>query len=260
MNERAAMKEKIVDFDFDEGFDPLNDIEDSEEIEELEIEGLGTFTLPSEEQMKQAIEAARVDETNMTPAERIDHMLNYMSGRRHILLEVIHFCEEPQEVSKVEAMIDEFQANNASVYSAATLCLKLKEVGALELLDGEPVEPRIVEDDGVEYLEVVKAPEGKWVSTTDGLAVFLRDEPFDQLCEMFDENPEYRSIYERVLEFCTESSHSIEEIAELLVDEPLMEKPRRHANWFVERLEAYGALVWQRNWVTTSLGQKVLEA
>ncbi len=257
MDTVSETTDALADFGFGEGFDPF--AEEDESGEEIEIEGMGTFPMPSDEQARKVVEAAYAHVASLSPVERIGSMLDRLSGRRPVLLEVIRYCEKPRMVSEVESLIDDFQASNASVYSASSLCVRLLDAGALTLFEADPLPPRIVEVDGVEYLEPVRASEGIWQSTPDGLAAVAAAEKGGRLRGLFDQTPAAQEIYLRILACCNEAPRSMAELSDLLRDEPSLERLGKQVSWFVEHLEAADALVWQGSWKTTMSGSAALE-
>ncbi|NTU89832.1 MAG: hypothetical protein HGA54_08040, partial [Actinobacteria bacterium] len=196
------MARTTEEFELEEDFDPLySDDENGDDIEEIEIEDIGTFKMPTQEE----IAALLAEEANLCPEEKIERLLERMSGRRRVLLEILASCKEPQPISILSSKIDALQENNTSVFTPATLCLRLEEVGALELSEVQEVEPLRVEEDGREYLVVNKAPEGMWKSTRAGLAVLERDKPKDRLSELFETDKQYIEIYKRILAYCDDA-------------------------------------------------------
>ena len=150
--------------DYD-GFDPLEDFDD-DETEGRADEFVATVSAAEDALARENADA----DADATPSgasvacerpaeERIDDLLKAMAPRRTVLLGILAACAQPQPASAVKAQVDELQANNFSVYSAANLCSLLEKAGALERVtaDGDPaddaeIEPETVVVDGIEYL------------------------------------------------------------------------------------------------------------
>lgn len=254
--------------DVDE-FDPLEDCVDDEEEEGRSDEFVATVspaeqTLERETAASEAI-APAIDER--TAEERIADLLKAMAPRRKVLLSILAKCDEAQPVAEVNALVDELQQNNFSVYSAANLCTLLEKAGALERVtaDGQPaddveLEPQVVVVDGVEYLEASEPMEICWATTNAGRAAVETDKPLERLRDLLDQDVAYHVIYKRILTMCAAESGAKTPVINDAVDkDPLVQKPRFYAPHFIDKLEKCDALAWQKTWVTTDIGRAGLE-
>lgn len=249
----------IDEFDFDDDFDPLADTEPSPEDEDYEetIDLIGAPELTA-----QRTPPAEVADTRPA-AERIADLFGSMAPRRKILLGILSFCQTPQPVAAVNTETDRLQENNSSVYTAANLCTLLEKAGALRRVteDGEDfsqakVEPRVIEIDGVEYLEPGTAPEAYWVDTAEGREAFEADKPLERLAELFVTDARYLPIYKRILTLCAqEGGQTAKDLGAAVDFDPLVQTPRLYAPRFVDRLEKCDALMWAKPWVTTDIGK-----
>lgn len=244
--------------EFDDEFDPLEDVEEEDDSEDAD--------LPPASNAPVQQPAPAADER--TPEERTQHLLEAMAPRRKVLLGILAFCEEPQLVDDVNAKVDELQAHNFSVYTAADLCSLLERAGALEhvtdegdlLEDAEEQEPEVVEVDGVEYLEVKKSAPTRWATTAAGMAAVEADRPLDRLNDLFASDEKYLTIYKRVLNLCNaEGGSTIKTLGDAVDKDPLVQKPRLYVAHFVDKLEKCDALEWVDRWVTTEVGKTGLE-
>jgi hypothetical protein len=250
------------EFDFDDEFDPLEDTDPDPEDEDYEesIDYIGVPELTQQRPLP--VETA----DTRSAAERIADLFKSMAPRRKVLLGILVFCQTPQLVSAVAAEVDRLQENNFSVYTAANLCALLEKAGAIRRVtqDGEDfsqtkVEPRVVEVDGVEYLEPGTPPEAYWVNTTEGREALEADKPLERLAELFATDAQYLSIYKRILTLCSqEGGQSAKSLGVAVDDDPLVQKPRLYAPRFVDRLEKCDALTWVKTWVTTDVGKEGL--
>lgn len=259
MKDENTNQQLDTDFSLDDTFDPLEDTDSADEDLDEEFSGYigtGEITETSE---------ARIDDR---PAQiRIAELLERMAPRRKILLNTIAFCEEKQPVAAVNEFIDDLQAKNTSVYSAATLCSLLEQAGALLRVDatGEAaheldVEPETVVIDGVEYLEAQEPLELFWIATPEGLEIVAADKPLERLTELFETDALYQPIYKRVLRLCnTEDGATTPAINAEVDHDPLVQEPRLYGPYFVDKLEKCDALTWEKKWVITEIGKAGLQ-
>lgn len=249
-----------TNIDLDSDFDPLEDFGPDDDEDEEGFEG---GYIGSPENSKAPIEV--IDDR---PAEeRIADLLKSMAPRKKVLLSIIGFCEEEKPVSEVNALVDELQENNFSVYTAANLCSLLEKAGAIERIteEGEAAEdvenePQVVVVDGVEYLEAAPTIEMRWVATQAGMDAVEADKPLDRLMNLLEEDKKYAVIYKRILTLCAEDGGAnTKALGEAVDKDPLVQKPRLYAPHFMDKLEKCDALIWKKTWITTDIGIKGLE-
>lgn len=255
--------------DVDE-FDPLEDCADDEN--EGHADEFVATVSPAEQALERETAAdgaaVAVPAADERPAEeRIADLLKAMAPRRKVLLSILAKCNEAQPVAEVNALVDELQQNNFSVYSAANLCTLLEKAGALERItaDGQPaddveLEPQVVVVDGVEYLEASEPVEICWATTDAGRAAVEADKPLERLRDLLDQDAAYQVIYKRILTMCAaEGGAKTPAINDAVDKDPLVQKPRFYAPHFIDKLEKCDALAWQKTWVTTDIGRAGLE-
>lgn len=245
-------------------FDPLADGADDEDA----ADGLAAAPGSAEGALAHASDNGRPAPADERPAEeRTADLLASMAPRRKVLLSILAHCFEPRPVAQVNALVDELQQNNFSVYSAANLCALLEKAGALERVtaDGQPAddvesEPRVVVVDGVEYLEAGDPVEVCWLATDAGRAAVEADKPLERLRDLLDHDAAYLPIYKRILALCAaEGGAKTPDINAAVDNDPLVQKPRFYAPHFVDKLEKCDALAWQKAWVVTEVGRAGLE-
>lgn len=245
-------------------FDPLADGADDEDA----ADGLAAAPGSAEGALAHASDDGRPAPADERPAEeRTADLLASMAPRRKVLLSILAHCFEPRPVAQVNALVDELQQNNFSVYSAANLCALLEKAGALERVtaDGQPAddvesEPRVVVVDGVEYLEAGDPVEMCWLATDAGRAAVEADKPLERLRDLLDHDAAYLPIYKRILALCAaEGGAKTPDINAAVDNDPLVQKPRFYAPHFVDKLEKCDALAWQKAWVVTEVGRAGLE-
>ena len=247
-------------------FDPLADGADDEDADAAD--GLAAAPGSAEGALAHASDNGRPAPADERPAEeRTADLLASMAPRRKVLLSILAHCFEPRPVAQVNALVDELQQNNFSVYSAANLCALLEKAGALERVtaDGQPAddvesEPRVVVVDGVEYLEAGDPVEVCWLATDAGRAAVEADKPLERLRDLLDRDAAYLPIYKRILVLCAaEGGAKTPDINAAVDNDPLVQKPRFYAPHFVDKLEKCDALAWQKAWVVTEVGRAGLE-
>ena len=57
-----------------------------------------------------------------------------------------------------------------------------------------------------------------------------------------------------------EGGVQVKAIGDMVDDDPAVQKPRRYAMYFIDKLERAGALDWQGAWVTTDAGRAYLSS
>jgi hypothetical protein len=250
------------EFDFDDEFDPLEDTGPDPEDEDYE-ESVDYIGAPELAQQR----PTSVEVTDTRSAEvRIAELFTSMAPRRKVLLGILSFCQTPQSVAAVGTEVDRLQENNFSVYTAANLCALLEKAGAVRRVTGDgddfaqvKVEPRVVEIDGVEYLEPGTPPEAYWLNTDEGRAALEADKPLERLTELFATDAQYLPIYKRVLTLCAqEGGQTAKDLGTAVDSDPLVQKPRLYAPRFIDRLEKCDAVTWVKTWVTTDIGAEGL--
>lgn len=199
----------------------------------------------------------------------ICNLLRTMAPRRTVLLAVLRFCESPQNLKAISIEVDRIQANNKSVFGAASLCMALEEVCGLKRVteDGAPyetvdLEPLVVksENEGEsDYYKVPETPEVFWLTTNLGHAVIAADDPMATARAILQAEHAYAPIYQKVLNACNIAEGSTAtQIGKQVDNDPLVQNPRLFAGHFIERLENIGCLTWENGvWHTTDLGRKI---
>lgn len=196
--------------------------------------------------------------------ERIESLFRGMPGGREVLLSVIDTCREGASDAQVEEAVVRAQRNNRSVYSAFTLCRLLERAGAIEHLneDGEPFdeaseEPTEIEEDGAEYLQAAVPPASLWKATQAGIDYADADDPAARTQALLEEEREYLPVYKYLLKACEQGGRT-KDLSAKVDGLPLVQKPRKYVQHFLEGLERAGALEWTGSWRTTSTGERAL--
>lgn len=203
------------------------------------------------------------------PAEqRIEKLFERFATRRRVLLGILNFVAEPQRADALKAEVERLQEFDRSVYQGYDFSLLLEEAGAIAKVDeagepwveGEEVQPEIVEIDDVRFYKPAPYREVYWVITPEGAAYVAADDPWGRLQELFASEEKYLPVYKSVLAFCgVEGGRSVGEVDVLVNKSPLSRNPMRHCTSFLKKLEDCSATVWAGNWSTTAIGQRALE-
>ena len=250
----AASDAFSFDFDDEDEFDPLADdvVADDDE----EILDVPQVTEMPEEGRKPSVFAK---ERFATPHDAIEELFKRNPGRKPVFLSIIEFCTEPRTTTEVGELVASAQEHNRSVYSPMTLCSILERSGALTSEVPETAD-EVVEDNGVEYLEIKEAPDAVWTSTDAALEVLASHREGSALRTLLEvEEPQYRTIYERLLRFCAEEPRKKPAIDAIIDDDPLVQNPRRYSNHFLELLESREAMEWRNGWALTEIGERYLQ-
>lgn len=202
------------------------------------------------------------DETDDRPAaERITDLFDHMPGSRAALLTILEACRAIRAEEEVIAEVDAVLRQRHSVYSALGLCGLLERAGALRhvredgaSLDEASLQPEVVIEDGIEYLQPVEPPASYWLTTEAGALYAQADDPASRVREIVDAEGPYASVYKYILETCARGGVSGRELGGVIEALELTQEPRRYATYFIKRLEDAGAIVWDGAW---SLSGKV---
>jgi hypothetical protein len=243
-------------------YDPLSGFEvDDEDIDESDGQ-----QGPNTEVQAKLFYAKKSDDRPVS--KRIEDLFTSFATRRSILLGILIFLDEPKRSDLLDEKVTGLQENNVSVYSGYNYSQLLSEVGAIKKVneDGSDFDeeaeqlPDIVEIDGAKFYKPTDGKQVFWLTTDEGHAYLETDDPYTRLVELIAGEPQYQTIYKRLLEFCdNEVGRTSEELVKLIDDDPLVQKPRKYFSYFAKKLEDCSALSWTKKWQTSELGKKGLE-
>ncbi len=121
-------------------------------------------------------------------------------------------------------------------------------------------EPLLVEWEGEQYWQVAPAPNICWMRTEEGTARLESYRPLELIGECYDNEPQYADIFTTVLNLCArEGGASVSQVGDAVDDEPILQKPRRYAMYFIDKLERAGGLEWTGSWRATEAGLQYLD-
>lgn len=260
--------------DEDEGvFDPLAD--DFEPVQDgVDPDEDGIVDLPVMAEMPEEVKVKSVfDKDRFASAQdAIEELLHRNPGRKPVFLQIIEFCCDEHTSEEVAQLVEQAQAENRSVYTPQSLCTILERAGALVSRTEEPEtseeqgegdSPVEQDCDGEAEAHMPAAhPTTYWTSTDEGLTVLAAHREGSALEELLASDTEsvYLPVYERVLAFCAQEPRTKPQIDAIVDDDPLVQRPRRYSNHFIELLENREALSWHDGgWNATDLGRRYLE-
>ena len=244
--------------------------EDDEEVRLMNPGvGIGNYAALLEKQEKPKKEAS----------EDIAEFVEAMKGQRQVILAIINRCRTEAFAKDIDEVIEPFKRYRRSVYSDINMRRLLVEHQALQHLEKEALEPVegvlakgeeysvAVDEDGRKVivdkdgnLIVTKNIIESWVATEAGIAYADAQDPMGELEALLAKEPQYLSIYQRILVFCREKGRTGCEINDIVDNDPLVQDPRRFSQYFLGRLESANALNWEDNWAITDLGLEYLQA
>lgn len=200
-------------------------------------------------------------------ANQLDALLDSMTARRDVLLGILLLCETPRPLEDISAEVERLQENNASVFTAAGLCMALENAGGLERVadDGRPyaeidLEPRVVEDESGSHYDIPETPALFWHTTEQGRRVLASDDPASEArALLFGDERAYLSVYRTILAMCdTVDGCSTKHLGDAVDGDPLLKEPRLFAGHFIEKLERVRCLRWTGDgWKTTETGRDI---
>ena len=272
-------------------FDPLaEDFDPAAEGEDPDAEGIVDLPIMAELPEEIKVKSVFDKECFASAQDAIEELLRRNPGRKPIFLQIIEACCEERTSEEVAQVVEQAQAENRSVYTPQSLCSILERAGALtsrteeteqaetraeDAVAGKPEgsadvvpdaadEPQApaVEADSIDAREIAAPPVTYWTSTDEGLTVLASHKEGAALEELLTSEVEsvYLPIYERVLAFCAQAPRPKPQIDAIVDDDPLVQKPRRYSNHFIELLENREALSWHDGgWNATELGRRYLE-
>jgi hypothetical protein len=179
--------------------------------------------------------------------------------------------------------VEGLQANNQSVFSAATLVGLLEGAGALRRVDaegndfvapkdrgdedvatelGEPAEAPTdgqEAEGGVEYLEPAVAASFFWLATPEGLAAVEDDDPRARLQKLVEDDTFYLPVYREILEALADGPLTKPQLDVMVKAHPLTQDRQHLTGYFLDRLERADAIAWTNPWTITDLGRSLLD-
>ena len=269
MTDANREQDYALDEDIDDvAFNPLEDFSFEDDIDDEDIVATtlddGPYGLPVSENAPQ-FKLDAFDNAESAD-ERIATLFDRMAVHKRVLMNMLEMCQSPVSSDELIESTAQLQKHHHSVYTPLTFCNLLERAGAVIKTDENGTsleeveqEPLRVERDGVEYWAVAPSPEVFWCATDEGRAYYAAYQPLEQIRQVFAAEPHYKEIFTTVLNLCSvEGGTQVKAVGDVVDDDPLVQKPRRYAMYFIDKLERAGALDWQGSWVITDAGKSYL--
>lgn len=157
---------------------------------------------------------------------------------RLVMRGVLELCKIPRTNSEVDSEIEKLLSSQLTVFAPTTLRGWLEQAGALE-----PV--------------TLESEEVGWKTTVSGLIYLDKTNLSKELQAVIDSDPERRSLYLELLNFC-QSPKDKEEIEERLYTGKFLSKGSMpYPTAFIGVMEEAGAMQWNGQWITTEIGKEL---
>ena len=207
--------------------------------------------------------------------ERTDALFARLHSSRRFLNGILEFCREERTEDEVTGEVARMRALEFCIYGADVLCAHLVEAGALERIEPKQDDVRVVEVDGVQYLEPagrVEEPtaggeEGesgaaavRLKTTRVGLAFLDREQDMGRFQEILDEDAGLDNIYRMLLDCCSnKGGASAKELGDAVDDQPELQEPRLYASYFYEKMAERDLIEWTgKAWGITEFGRRAV--
>lgn len=205
---------------------------------------------------------------------RVDAILTLVGGQgglREVLYKALDRFRERMPFGEAEAFLAslpeyEFGHPLQTPYSCIDM---LAKAGGLELTPvdagGRPIDPALLASLGPD--EADDLVEGRLVQTTPaGAAAADLLAPARRLAALLAARPHRQGTFLRVLGFCAEAPRSLDDIRRLFEEEDglVLDMVDAHTrlspDYYADRLEKAGGLVWRGAWEATPAGRDFLES
>jgi hypothetical protein len=198
--------------------------------------------LQREEQPKESFPEVTAEAITPGPAsaEQVLHRIAAEPAYRLILPQLLEFCITPHTASEIRDWLLCFPEMHATFHPPELLLQWMVQSGG------------IAQSDENSKLEL-------WYTTEAGREALDRSSPADRLRRLLIEEPNYKEIYQQLLEFCM-AAKSTSDIEDLLRANPVLEIPKVYPNYLIDRLETAGGLEWTGQWLTTEAGKLFLQS
>jgi hypothetical protein len=155
---------------------------------------------------------------------------------RLVLRGVLELCKIPRTNPEVDSEIEKLLSSQLTVFAPTTLRGWLEQAGALE-----PV--------------TLESGQGAWKTTVSGFDYLDKTDLYKELQAVIDSDPERRSLFLELLNFC-QSPRDKEEIEERLYAGQFLSKGSvPYPTAFIGAMEESGAMQWNGQWITTEIGK-----
>ena len=208
--------------------------------------------------------------------ERTESLFTRLHSSRRFLNGILEFCREERTESEVTGEVARMRELEFCIYGADVLCAHLVEAGALERIEPERDDVRVVEINGVQYLEpagqgeepAVGGEEGepratvvRLKTTQVGLAALEREQDMGRFQEILDEDAGLDNIYRMLLDCCAnEGGATAKELGDAVDDQPELQEPRLYASYFYDKMAERDLIEWTgKAWGITEFGRRAVQ-
>ena len=201
--------------------------------------------------------------------ERTDALFARLHSSRRFLNDILEFCREERTESEVTGEVARMRELEFCIYGADVLCTHLVEAGALERIEPEREDVRVVEIDGVQYLEPAAGGEEgepgaaavRLKTTQVGRAALEREQDMGRFQEILDEDAGLDNIYRMLLDCCAnEGGATAKELGDAVDDQPELQEPRLYASYFYDKMAERDLIEWTgKAWGITEFGKRAVQ-
>lgn len=208
--------------------------------------------------------------------ERTEALFTRLHSSRRFLNGILEFCREERTESEVSDEVARMRELEFCIYGADVLYAHLVEAGALERIEHKQDDVRVVEIDGVQYLEPAGRGEGPAASGEEGagaaapvrlktskagLAFLDREQDMGRFQEILDEDAGLDNIYRMLLDCCAnKGGATAKELGDAVDDQPELQEPRLYASYFYEKMAEHDLIEWTgKSWGITEFGKRAVQ-
>ena len=201
--------------------------------------------------------------------ERTEALFTRLHSSRRFLNGILEFCCEERTESEVADEVARMRELEFCIYGADVLCAHLVEAGALERIEPEQDDVRVVEIDGVQYLEPAAGGEEgepgaaavRLKTTQVGRAALEREQDMGRFQEILDEDAGLDNIYRMLLDCCSnEGGATAKELGDAVDDQPELREPRLYASYFYDKMAERDLIEWTgKAWGITEFGRRAVQ-
>lgn len=162
--------------------------------------------------------------------DRISARLQREPSHRRILIKILSLCIEPVTFLGLQQKLHALPETGSAILPPEVLI-------------------KWLEDDGAIYQSKFQ-DNYCWVITSQGKKIIDQESPENKLSILFEEEPDRKPFYEKVLNNCV-VDHSRAEIEDLIKSEPTIPGTQLFPTLILQRLERAGAIQWiNQKWRT----------
>lgn len=216
--------------------------------------------LPSTVDPSLALESEE-DANAKSAEERVETLFGRMRPCRGRLNAILGHCRQPRTLAQIEQDEDCARVSGYSIYDVPTLCRLLVRAGGLDEQAAPAPEARVVEVNGVEYLEPAQPDENPtcFVTTKAGLRHLEVSSSLAPFEAILAEEPRYEHVYRILLDLCAnDGGATAKQLEDAVLDDPELQEPRMYASYFYDRLDSVGLVAWTGSWTVTATGRDAI--